>query len=71
MHTNELHSLIVDRGIRLGGKNPTLALSGYLSRSPELVSDRLRGWSLQEWQADSNQGTEFDLSDTDQSSRAA
>jgi hypothetical protein len=62
IHTTELHALIVDRGIRLGGKNPAQALSGYLSRTPELVSNRSQGWSLREWEAESGQEAEFDLS---------
>ena len=71
MHTTELHALIVDRGIMLGGKNPAQALSGYLSRTPEAVSDRSRGWSLLEWQEGSKQEVEFDLSSPPQSAVAA
>jgi hypothetical protein len=52
VHTNELHRLIAERGVTLGGKNPAQALSGYLSRTPGLVADRSRGWSLAEWGAD-------------------
>ena len=71
MHTSDLHALIVDRGITLGGKNPMQALSGYLSRTPELVSDRSRGWSLLEWQEGSKQEAEFDLSSPPKSAMAA
>jgi hypothetical protein len=49
VHTGELSRLITERGIRLGGQNPANALSGYLSRSPELVASRSMGWSLKEW----------------------
>jgi hypothetical protein len=47
--TKELFDLIQQRGIRLGGANPCQALSGYLSRSEGLISDRTVGWSLEEW----------------------
>jgi hypothetical protein len=74
MHTAELHKLLLDRGIRLGGKNPAQALSGYLSRTPGLIADRSRGWSLIEWESESKaetSGFEFSDEPPPQSARAA
>ena len=50
IQTGRLYELIQQRGVRLGGKNPAQALSGYLSRTPGLTADRSVGWSLEEWQ---------------------
>jgi hypothetical protein len=55
MQTKDLSALLESRGIRLGGKNPVGALSGYLSRTPEVVSDRIRGWILKECAEHSNE----------------
>jgi hypothetical protein len=49
IQTKELYALIERRGIKLGGKTPIGSLSGCLSRTPGLVADRSRGWSLIEW----------------------
>jgi hypothetical protein len=51
MMTRKLHDLLQERGIHLGGDNPVGTLSSYLSRTPELVSDRTAGgWGLKEWE---------------------
>lgn len=55
IHTKELYALIGQRGIKLGGKTPIGSLSGCLSRTPGLVADRSRGWSLIEWTTASTQ----------------
>jgi hypothetical protein len=49
--TRELHEILKQRGIHLGGISPVASLSGYLSRTPGLVADRTLGWSLTEWQS--------------------
>jgi hypothetical protein len=51
--TRELYEIIQQRGIQLGGASPIAALSGYLSRTPGVVADKLRrrGWGLEEWDA--------------------
>jgi hypothetical protein len=38
------------RGLKIGGRDPSQSLSGYLSRTPGVISDRKLGWSLEEWQ---------------------
>ena len=49
--TQRLYELIQQRGIRLGGQSPVAALSGYLSRTPGVIADKMgrRGWGLEEW----------------------
>jgi hypothetical protein len=56
----DLASLLADRGIRIGTKNPDRALAQYLSREPGVVGDHARGnvgqgWFLKEW------GDRFDV----------
>jgi hypothetical protein len=49
VQTKELLSVLRTRGIEIPGQNPVSNLSGYLSRSPDLLADRAVGWSLREW----------------------
>src|SRR5437016_2223851 len=49
VQTKELLAALGARGIEIAGQNPVSNLSGYLSRSPELMPDRAVGWSLREW----------------------
>ena len=71
VHTSELYRLIAERGVTLGGKNPAQALSGYLSRTPGLIADRSRGWSLEERQSAIETFDPEGLSITPQSALAA
>jgi hypothetical protein len=50
VHTRELLPILEQRGIKIGGANPLTNLSGYLSRSDDLIADRSRGWRLKEWE---------------------
>jgi hypothetical protein len=49
VQTKELLSVLRTRGIEIPGQNSVSNLSGYLSRSPDLLADRAVGWSLKEW----------------------
>jgi hypothetical protein len=49
VQAKELLDVLRTRGIEIPGQNPVSNLSGYLSRSPELVADRAVGWSLKVW----------------------
>jgi hypothetical protein len=49
VQTKELIGVLSTRGIEIPGQNPVSNLSGYLSRSSELIADRALGWSLKEW----------------------
>jgi hypothetical protein len=51
VQAKELLSVLRMRGIEIPGQNPVSNLSGYLSRSTELLADRAVGWSLKEWAA--------------------
>jgi hypothetical protein len=48
LHTVQLVKLIEDTGLQITGKDKNVTVSVILSRSPEFVSDRSRGWSLAE-----------------------
>ena len=52
VHTRVLLDILKDRGIQIGGNNPVANLSGFLSRSDELINTRSSGWALAEWGAD-------------------
>lgn len=54
--TDRLLEMLQERGIRIGGDKPRNSLSGYLSRTPEVDSDRSAGgWGLKEWSASTNE----------------
>ncbi len=46
LHTKELLSRLAARGVHIGGTNPVTNLSGFLSRSNQLLNSRKFGWSL-------------------------
>jgi len=46
--TGELHAKIAARGVKIGGKNPSWALSATLGRTPGFESVPDRGWWLRE-----------------------
>jgi hypothetical protein len=47
--TRDLLEMLRKLDIEIRGKDPVVVLSGYLSRTDELVSDRKVGWGLKEW----------------------
>jgi hypothetical protein len=47
--TRDLLPQLSKRGIEIRGKDPVVVLSGYLSRTEELVPNRSLGWGLKEW----------------------
>ncbi len=49
-HTRRLVAELAKRGLHVGGVNPVTNLSGALSRSEDLVANRLEGWGLKDWQ---------------------
>ena len=46
MHTREIIKELEAKGVVIGGSNPIANLSGFLSRSEELVNNRAIGWGL-------------------------
>jgi hypothetical protein len=48
-HTRFLVAELAKKGLNVGGANPVTNLSGALSRSEDLISNRLEGWGLKDW----------------------
>lgn len=49
VRTRDLVPILAEKGINIGGENPVTNLSGFLSRSPDLIANRALGWHLAEW----------------------
>ncbi len=48
-HTRDLVEMLKQEGFAVGGKDPVANLSGFLSRSPDLMNSRSHGWALTTW----------------------
>ena len=48
-HTRDLVEMLKHEGFAVGGKDPVANLSGFLSRSPDLMNSRSHGWALKSW----------------------
>lgn len=53
MQTEDILEVVEQRGLQIGAANKPLAVSTILSRSPNFVSDRSKGWSLSNKKPDS------------------
>jgi hypothetical protein len=51
--TRDLLTMLMQRGIEVGGKDPLSTLSARLSRAPTLANKRGEGWIMRDW-ADGN-----------------
>ena len=56
MPTRDLQPALAERGIEIGGKDPISTLSARLSRAPQLVNIRQRGWWIKERADDADPG---------------